>query len=70
MDKAMIKVASSELRSKGYPYTAQYIEMFGGDNLCPSFRKPSPEAEEFYRKCVEEGHPWDWYFEFPDDALF
>lgn len=70
MNKAIIKEAVKEINSLGYPFTAKYVEKYGLDGLCPSFRKPSREAEEFYRKCVEEGHPWDWYFEFPDDTVF
>lgn len=72
VSKKMIdEMAAEHLRKNGYPFTAKYIEMFGHDNLNPAFpKREADRAEEFYKKCVEEGHPWDWYYEFPDDSIF
>ncbi len=64
------KLIVDALRKRGLEYTARYIEMFGADNMCPSYRKLDNKAEKFYKNCVEEGHPWDWYFEFPEGATF
>ncbi len=64
------KDVAENLRKRGFPNAAKYVEMFGIENLCPSFRKVDEKAEKFYKNCVEEGHPWDWYFEFPEDAVF
>lgn len=69
MDKAT-KMLVDTLKERKLPYTAKYVEMFGSDNMCPSFRKLDMKAEKFYKNCVEEGHPWDWYFEFPENAVF
>ncbi len=63
------KAAVKSLEERGFPNTAKYVEMFGL-NFCPSFRGVNKEAEEFYKNCVDEGHPWDWYFEFPEDSIF
>ena len=64
------KIAAN-LRDKGFPFTAEYVERFGAEGMNPAYsRGPSKGSEEFYKKCVTEGHPWDWYFEFPDDAVF
>ncbi len=65
-----IKFATERLRNRGFKYMAKYIEMFGYESLNPSYTKPCESAEKFYKDCVEEGHPYDWYFEFPDDAIF
>jgi len=70
-EKSMVKTIAGQLRKKGFPHTADYVEMFGLGSMNPSFTKgPTKESEAFYAKCVEEGHPWDWYFEFPEDAIF
>lgn len=69
MNKAE-EILVDRLRGRGLPYTAKYVEMFGMDNMCPSFRKLDKSAEEFYKNCVQEGHPWDWYFEFPEETIF
>ena len=66
-DKAMADIA----REEGFEYTAQYIENFGASALNPSFfRGFSEQAEEFYKYCVLNGHPYDYFFEFPDSAIF
>ena len=55
------------LKSAGRPHTAEYIEMFGEKNLCPFFwRKPAKEQEAFYKKCVDEMRPWDYFIETPE----
>ena len=65
------KMVASLHRKRGFEYTARYVEMFGVDAWCPSFiRGANKETESFYKKCVEEGHPYDWYFEFPDQVIF
>ena len=62
---------ASKAREHGYEYTAKYIEMFGMKAWNPSFTKGlCGQAEEYYKKCVEEGHPYDWYIEYPEDAMF
>lgn len=65
------KQIADTLRDMGFPWQAKYVEMFG-DNLDPgySWRKPNKQSEAFYKICVEEGHPWDWYHEYPDDVVF
>ena len=58
-------------RERGFEYTAQYIEKFGADKLNPAFIQGfNAKTEEFYKKCVTEGHPFDYYFEFPDNVMF
>ena len=57
------------LRKEGYPYTAEYVEKFGVGNMNPNFWGPMNEKkEEFYKRCVEEGHPWDYYVEEPPEG--
>lgn len=66
-DKAYIEQA----KELDCPYQAKYVEMFGVEALNPAYwRGIRKNYESFYKDCVEEGHPWDWYFEFPDDAIF
>jgi hypothetical protein len=70
MNDETIKLLTKHLRDTGGEYKAQYIEKFGVDNLCPVFWNGNTKASEhFYKKCVEEGHPWDWYFDLPDYAI-
>jgi len=59
------------LREAGFPWQAAYVEMFGAD-LDPgySWRPPNKGSETFYKKCVEEKHPWAWYHDYPEDAIF
>lgn len=65
------KLIAESIRNNGFPITATYIEMFGMKAWNPAFTKgPSKQTEEFYKNCVEEGHPYDWYFEFPEGAIF
>ena len=28
------------------------------------------KSENFYKKLVEAGHPYDYYFEFPENSIF
>lgn len=65
------KKYADALREMGFPWQAKYIEKFG-DDLDPgySWRKPNKQSEAFYKICVEEGHPWDWYHEYPEDTVF
>ena len=68
---AVDKLIAEECRKKGFEYTARYIEMFGMEAWNPSFISgANKRTEEFYKQCVEEGHPYDWYFEFPEDVYF
>ena len=63
-EKAMIQ----RFKDAGFPYTAAYIEKFG-DHLNPWFSdgKPFDEKKEaFYKKCVEEGYPWNYYVDEPE----
>lgn len=62
------------LEECGLPYTAKYLEMFGledgGNPWFSNGRNNRERQEEFYKKCVEEGHPWDYYVEAsPEDAI-
>ena len=62
------KLIAEILREKGAPHLADYIEMFGSDNTNPWFWRGSNEkTEEFYKKCVEEKHPWDFYMDAPPE---
>ena len=65
-----VKAIAEEFRKNKQPNTAAYVEMFGL-NLSPWFYHLTPvsEKEAFYKRCVEEGHPWDWYqSDVPEDA--
>lgn len=63
-------VFAEQLRKEGFEYSARYVETFGKVLWNPAFcRGVTPQVEQFYKKCVDEGHPYDWYFEFPEDAL-
>lgn len=65
------KMIADDFREQGFEYTARYVEMFGMEAWNPAFIKgASKETEAFYKDCVEEGHPYDWYFEFPEGAVF
>ncbi len=58
------------MRKRGFPYTADYIEMFGMDNMNPWFRNGANEkTEAFYKQCVEEKRPWDYFIDPPDDDV-
>ena len=73
VDKELVKIKQEYnkkiadcFRENGFPYTAQYIEMFQG-NMNPWFwGAPNKGTEDFYKRCVEEGHEWDWYVDPPD----
>ncbi|MBQ7972202.1 MAG: hypothetical protein IJ291_01935 [Lachnospiraceae bacterium] len=44
-----------------HPYMAQYIEMFGSENLPKVHsvgREYQYDIEKLYKKCVEENKPW------------
>ena len=61
------------LKENGWTYTAKYMEIFddGGNPWFANGRMNKEAQEQFYKKCVEEGHPWDYYEEAPpDDAIF
>jgi len=66
-DKAFSKAALD----RGCPYQAKYILMFGVDALEQSrlIEGIIPKHEAVYKKWVEEGHPWDWYFDLPEDTI-
>ncbi len=55
------------LEKRGLVYAAQYFEKYGMDNPFPAMNPK--EAEKIYRVCLEEGHPWDYFIDVPDDAL-
>ena len=58
------------VRKAGYPYTADYIEMFGQKQMNPWFTRGANEKTElFYKRCVEEQHPWDYYVDGPDGSV-
>ena len=62
--------AAKMCRDLGFPYTAKYFEKYGLQNRSPWFFKGfSKESEAFYKKCVEEGHPWNYYQDDPEDAV-
>ena len=57
------------MRKAGFPYTADYILMFGRDKMNPWFINGANEkTEQFYKRCVEEKHPWDYYMDAPDEG--
>lgn len=66
----VVQMIAEEFRNNGQPNTAAYVEKFGL-NLSPWFYHLTPVEvkEAFYKRCVEEGHPWDWYqSDMPVDA--
>ena len=57
------------MRKAGFPHTADYILMFGVDNMNPWFiNGANEETELFYKRCVEEKHPWDYYMDAPEES--
>ena len=61
------KKVAGQMKKLGFHYTAKYIEKFGVDNMNPWFTKGVTDASEsFYKKCVEENHPWDYYDDPPE----
>ena len=59
------------LREEGYAYTARYLETFGLRAWYPGFTQGiNKNVEMFCRKCVEEGHPYNWYPQLPKDGIF
>lgn len=59
------RLLASHVRESGFEYAAQYIETFG-KNLNPWFWDGMDDyTEEFYKRCVEEKHPWDYYVDPP-----
>lgn len=70
-EQAAIDVAAETMRELGYEYTARYIETYGMRAWYPGFTHGvNREVEKFYRKCVEEGHPYNWYYPYPKDMIF
>lgn len=64
------KELADALRKSGFPYKAKYVEMFGSDNMNPWFwGKTTKKEEAFYKTCVEEKHPWDYYVDPPEDVV-
>ena len=62
------KLLAEVVRGSGFPQLAAYIEMFGAKNTNPWFWRGSNEkTEAFYKKCVEEKHPWDFYMDAPPE---
>ena len=57
------KRIAERLREAGQPNTADYIEMFGAEKLSPWFFNTVSvdQKEKFYKKCVEEGHSYEYY---------
>lgn len=71
MERRLRQTIASSLKEEGFEYTAKYVEMFGYDNMNPAFvQGANSQTEKFYKRCVEEGHPWDWYFDFPEGVVF
>lgn len=63
-----IKLANI-MRSAGFPYTAKYIELFGYREVNPLFtRGANEQTEAFYKRCVEERHPWYFYMDPPEEG--
>ena len=59
------------IKNSGLKYTAAYIERFGSD-LNPWFANGMgnrKRQEGFYKRCVEEGHPWDYYVDAPPEDV-
>lgn len=70
-ERAEIAFWSAKYREMGFEYTARYLEMFGMRATDPGFtRGINDSAEEFYKKCVEEGHPYNWYHQYPEGIIF
>lgn len=70
-EKAEIAILSATCREMGYEYSARYIEMFGKRAMDPGFYHGiNQAAEKFYKKCVEELHPYNWYHQYPKDVIF
>ncbi len=71
MNSNLDSVLADKAKEKGYEYTAKYIKMFGSSALNPAFISGfDNKSEEFYKKCVLDGHPYDYYFEFPEGSIF
>ncbi len=64
--------AAQFARERGCPYQAQYILMFGYEAMEPNLLRQGiiPKNEQWYKKFVEGGHPWDWYYEYPEGTFF
>ncbi len=63
------KAIADLMREQGFPHTADYIGMFGAGNMNPWFRKPDEKTEAFYKRCVDEKHPWDYYVDPPKEGI-
>ncbi len=65
------RLFAEQALNAGCPYQAQYILMFGVEMLDPGRLREGivQRHEPVYKKWVEEGHPYDWYFDIPDDVL-
>lgn len=69
-EKAEIAVLSAAFREKGYEYSARYLEMFGKRAMDPGFHQGiNQTVEAFYKKCVEEIHPYNWYHQYTKDEI-
>ena len=69
-EKAEIAALSAACREMGYEYSARYLELFGKRAMDPGFTHGINQAvEAFYKKCVEELHPYNWYHQYPKDII-
>ncbi len=60
---------AKSLAENGQKHTADYVLMFGSDNMNPWLvRATADKREEFYKKCVEEQHPWYFYVDPPEEG--
>ncbi len=62
--------ASMVLAGRGFPNVARYVREHGPDSLDPACTDMNRNWDEFYGKCLKEGHTWDYYHKYPKDALF
>ncbi len=60
------KDLANALKEAGMPNTAAYIEMFG-DDLPSMWSWTTEKKEAFFKQCVEEKHPWDYYLDSDDE---
>lgn len=70
-EQKAINEAVKLLRKEGFAYSAKYLETFGLRAWYPGFVEGvNISVEKFHQKCVEEGHPYNWYPRFSvDDNL-
>ena len=67
MNKEQIKEFSESLAEAGFEYASKYVLKFGPDLMPAPFGQEKNEAK--YKRCLEEGHPWDYYWELPPDDV-